>query len=77
MGEFRFPNYELLILICYLPTPISQSVLRQAADFTEGDDVKEEGDDERPRFARHQQQNSETQNQGNHQINQSCQGQFH
>ena len=54
-----------------------QSVLRLPAGSAEGDDVKEEGDDERPRFARHQQQNSEAQNQGNHQINQSCQCQFH
>lgn len=52
-------------------------MLRQAADFAERDDIDEERDDERPRFARHQQQNSETQNQGNHQINQSCQCQFH
>jgi hypothetical protein len=54
-----------------------KSMLRQAAGSAEGDDVNEEGDDERPRFARHQQQNSEAQNQGNHQINQSCQCQFH
>ena len=62
------------------PRPQTQDpnlVLRQAADFAEGDDVKEERDDERPRFARHQQQNSEPQNQGNHQINQTCQCQFH
>ena len=52
-------------------------MLRPAADFAEGDDIKEEGDDERPRFARHQQQNSDAQNQGNHQINQGGQRKFY
>ena len=52
-------------------------MLRQTADFGEGDEVNGDGDDEQPRLAGHQEENSQTQNQDNHQINQSRQCQFH
>ena len=52
-------------------------MLRQAADFGEGDNIGDERDDEQPRLAGDQQQNSHAQDQSNQRINQSRQRKFH
>lgn len=53
------------------------SVLGEAADFGEGDDVGDKRNNEQPRLAGDNQQNSRTQDQSNQQINQSRQRKFH
>jgi hypothetical protein len=51
--------------------------MRHAADFSESENKDNKRNDEQPRFARNQQQNSCAQNSGHQQINQNRQAKFH
>jgi hypothetical protein len=51
--------------------------MRQTADFAEGNQVSQNGENQKPRFARQKQQNAGAQNKADQQVNQNRQGEFH